>query len=155
MLFTHHWNQIAVLLLIKVVYLSTSIQSWPGTRLFLISSQRQSLLLDPILGDDVELYPVTGVDLALGSRDEHIVNDVDGLLHSDWSLVRVLHVLLAHLVIEQRLKEGDCGAAGAVHILLTVPHRIVAVQAAAALAVQPAQDVGDVVREEPLVVEHR
>ena len=48
--------------------------------------------------------PVTSVNLTLSSRDEHVVDDIDGPLHADGGLVHVLHVLKPHLVVEQWLQ---------------------------------------------------
>ena len=91
--------------------------------ILLISPKRKSLLLDPVLGDDVQvdpdgakligfpdfgrLLPVTSVNLPLSSRDENIMDNIDGLFHADWILVNILHVHEPHLVVQQWLQEGD------------------------------------------------
>jgi len=75
--------------------------------ILLISPERKSLLLDPVLGDDVQVDPVTSVNLTLSSRDENIMDNIDGLFHADWILVNILHVHEPHLVVQQWLKEGD------------------------------------------------
>ena len=94
------------------------------------------------------------MNLSLGSRDENIVDETDGLLQADGSLVHIFHVLQPHLIVQERLEERDRGPPSPVHVPLAVTNRVVAVEIALALVIQPAQDVGDVVGEESLVVEH-
>ena len=108
---------------------------------YLISSERKSLLLDAVLGNDVKMDPVTSVDLPLSGRDEHIVDDADGLLQTQGVLLHVLHVLEPDLVVQEGLEQGHGGAAGPVHVALHVAHGVVAVQAAAALVIEAAEDV--------------
>merc|ERR1719188_388441 len=52
--------------------------------------------------------------------------------------------------MEQRHSRSSCS----VHVLLHVTNRIVGVQTSPSLIIQTPQDVGDVVGEEPLVVQH-
>ena len=47
------------------------------------------------------------MNLTLSSRDENIMDDIDGLFHADWILVDILHVHEPHLVVQQWLQEGD------------------------------------------------
>ena len=98
--------------------------------------------------------PVTSMNLPLSSGDEHVVDDADSLLQRHWILLHILHVLEPHLVVKQWLEQRHGGSSSSVHVLLHVSNWIIGVQTSASLFIQTSQDVGDVVGEEPLVVQH-
>jgi len=120
----------------------------------LISSEWKSLLLDTILGDDVEMDPVTSMNLTLSGRDEYVMDDVNGFLHTDRFLIGVLHVHESHLIVKQWLKERHGRPTSPVGCLFAVAHRIVAVHTALPILIQSTQNVRDVVGKESLVVQH-
>ena len=103
----------------------------------LIPSQSDGPLLNAVLGDDFEGDFVAGVDLALGGRDEEVVDEVGGFVQGELLVfVDVLHVLEADLVVQERLEEGYGGSTGAIGVLFAMAHRVVGVHHALAILVQ-------------------
>ena len=69
---------------------------------FLVFSERESLSLDTIFGDDVELDLVTRVDVALRGGNEHVLHQIHRLVLGQRRLLHVLHILKADLKGEGR-----------------------------------------------------
>ena len=65
--------------------------------LYLVSSEGESVGFDAGLRDDVELNGVSGVNVALGGRDEHVFHQFHRLLLRQWKFLNVLHVFVSDL----------------------------------------------------------
>ena len=66
---------------------------------FLVFSERESLGLDAIFGDDVKLHLIAGVDVALGSGNEDVFHQIHGFFLGQRSFLHILHVFEADLNI--------------------------------------------------------
>lgn len=74
----------------------------------LVASQGEELLLDAVLGDELDGDGVAGVDVSLARRREHVLDDADGLLWRQRHRRHVLLVLVVDLVVQQRLNQRTC-----------------------------------------------
>lgn len=121
----------------------------------LVSAEGELLLLDSVAVNDVNYNRISSVDVSLSSRDKAIFDDAYGPLPGWWHWLHILHVLETNLVVQQRLKQGTGRASRPVLHPFTVANRVVAIDAPFSVFVKASQNVGDVVGEEPLVVQQR
>lgn len=94
------------------------------------------------------------MNMSLGGRREGVLDNLQRLLQRQWW--RVLHVLvlLVDLRIQERHDQGRSRAAGSTELPLVRSHRVIRVHSALALLIQTGDNGVNVVREEPLVVQH-
>lgn len=120
-----------------------------------IPPEREGFQLDAFLGDDLDLESVSRVDVALGGRDEDVLDQVDSLVLAQRHLLDTLHVLEPDLVVKERLEDGSGGPGGSVRLPLIGPDGVETVNTALAFLVQTSNDVVHIVGEESSVVQHR
>ena len=70
-----------------------------------VAAQGEQLLGDAVLGDHLDGHRVSGVDIALARRREHVLDDADRLPHRQRLGRHVLLVLEVDLVVQQRLDQ--------------------------------------------------
>ena len=64
-----------------------------------VAAQGEHILCDAVLGDDLNGHSVSGVDVALAGRREHVLDDADRLPHRQRLGLHALLVLVVYLVV--------------------------------------------------------
>mmetsp|Transcript_353 Transcript_353/g.1018 ORF Transcript_353/g.1018 Transcript_353/m.1018 type:complete len:277 (-) Transcript_353:189-1019(-) len=117
------------------------------------------LRVHAILVDDPDVHVVARRDVALASRGEGVLDDVNHLLARVVDVQRrwlgpVLLVLPLEQVVEHRLNQLLCRAVAAHAYALDAAHHVKGVHATHAVLVEPGNDVLGEQREETAVVQH-